>query len=222
MSRRSLTVVLWVFPRRWRARYGPEVRELVADLDKTGRASWSEVADLVRTGVGLRIASWASFLPRLAFTLARNVVMLGLAGSIIFVGIRALTNSPAPGWSPPVNFKVFVKPTASANQRHSIVNTLAHIRGVQQCAYVDQQHSVEEAKRVLAGEPTATAHITAHLTPGYFGCEVTIGSVLPTVAAMFTRGQGGVDGVAYPPTGAKRPIVLASLLIAFGALVYRH
>lgn len=58
MSGRRESLWLSLYPRAWRARYGKELEDLVAQTSGGGRLAWRVRCDLVRAGAGERLRSW--------------------------------------------------------------------------------------------------------------------------------------------------------------------
>ena len=75
--RRLMHLAAWLYPRRWRARYGAELHSLIDDLSP----GWADVVDLMRGGMGMRIST--SNVGVMA--VAVGLVGAGAAGGAAFV-----------------------------------------------------------------------------------------------------------------------------------------
>ena len=92
--RRWLTLAVWLYPPRWRARYGEEFRALLEDL----RPGFREWADVLRGAVIMQIANGTAFM-KLTAALAVAGALVALAASFgaprRYISSAAVEVSPA-------------------------------------------------------------------------------------------------------------------------------
>ena len=147
-----------------------------------------------------------------ASNLWRNRVMalaavLTVAVSLSLVGTALLLRQAVSGqisrWSHNVSLQIFVRADASNAQTayiHSLIKQTPQIAG---CTYLDHQASYQQARQVLANEPSAFQVLTPATTPPVFNCQLNNPNDAATVAAVFSSGVPGVYSAQYPAKSIK-------------------
>lgn len=85
MSRRRGSIWLRAYPPAWRARYGEELEELLAQSSPKGRALGRARLDLLRAGAAERLRAWGLSGEASAIVRAQSGVVLVFCGWAIFV-----------------------------------------------------------------------------------------------------------------------------------------
>lgn len=148
-----------------------------------------------------------------AANLWRNRVMalaavLTVAVSLSLVGtallLRQVVNRQIGQWSNNVSLQVFMNANATPQQLSEIKVLIAQEPQITSCTYLNHQASYQQAKQVLAGEPTALEALTPAITPTVYRCQLQNANDAPAVAAIFSGVPGVFQGHAQFPAQSIR------------------
>ena len=148
-----------------------------------------------------------------AANLWRNRVMalaavLTVAVSLSLVGtallLRQVVNRQIGQWSNNVSLQVFMNADATSQQLSEIRVLISQEPQIKSCSYLDHQASYQQARQVLAGEPTALQALTPSITPTVFRCQLQNTNDAPAVAAVFNGVPGVFQGHAQYPAQSIR------------------
>jgi hypothetical protein len=85
VSRRRSSIWLFAYPPAWRARYGQELEDLLAQSRPEGAALWQVRLDLLRAGAAERLRSWGLSRGTSAMVRAKTGVLVVFCGWAVFV-----------------------------------------------------------------------------------------------------------------------------------------
>jgi cell division transport system permease protein len=124
-------------------------------------------------------------------------VSLSLVGAALL--LRQSVNRQIGEVASNVSLQVFMNPGATANQVQLVRSTLSQTPQIAgSCTYLGPMASYQQAKKVLASEPTAIAALSPNTVPTDFRCQLTNPKDAATVAALFydsSTGQALMPGV---------------------------
>jgi cell division transport system permease protein len=148
-----------------------------------------------------------------ASNLWRNRVMalaaiLTVAVSLSLVGtallLRQVVNRQIGEWSNNVSLQIFMNANATTQQITGVRLLYKQEPQITSCTYLNHQQSYDQAKQVLAGEPTAIEALTPAITPTVFRCQLQNANDAPAVAAIFNGVPGVYQGHAQYPAQSIR------------------
>jgi cell division transport system permease protein len=87
------------------------------------------------------------------------------------------------------------------------------------CTYLDHEQSYQQARQVLAGEPTAIEALSPAITPTVFRCQLQNANDAPAVAAVFTGVPGVFQGHAQYPAQSIRTMQKVTNILQIVLLV---
>jgi cell division transport system permease protein len=120
-------------------------------------------------------------------------VSLSLVGTSLLLrqGVAHATTK----WQHGVSVAVFLKPSVSTSQRHSITQQLVQLPYVESCLYRSKQYDYNEAKHLLT--PDESQALTVATTPSSLRCVLNNPSQAQAIAKQFD-GYPGVRNVDSP------------------------
>lgn len=123
-------------------------------------------------------------------------VSLSLVGTSLL--LRQAVNRQIGELGRNVNLQIFVNPNATTQQVASIKSEIEQTPQITHFTYLDHQQSYDQARKVLAGSPSAIAALTPATTPPVFRCQLANPSDATAVAALFNSGVPGVFQATAP------------------------
>jgi cell division transport system permease protein len=125
-------------------------------------------------------------------------VSLSLVGTSLLLrqGVAHATTQ----WQHGVNVELFLKPSVSDAQRHSITQQVTQLPYVQSCLYRSKLYDYNEAKHLLS--PDEAQSLSVGTTPSSLRCVLNNPSEAQAIAKQF-NGYPGVRNVASPIQAIK-------------------
>jgi cell division protein FtsX len=206
MSGRPVRWALRLYPRRWRQRYGGEVRDLADELVSSGESSGSRAAG----GIVLAAARehWRA--------MRRHRRAIGVLGGAVVVvaGVLAATTLgdkgpthglSAHGQASRATFIAFIDPEASTQEISALGRDLAgwEPEQVKSCRYVDKAQSFAEFKQKFRADPDILKGITEEQMPPSFRCTLAQADGLFPVASKLVA-EPGIYSVAKGTVARRR------------------
>jgi cell division protein FtsX len=184
---------LRLYPRRWRRRYGSEVRDLVDEVVGSGGTTSTRAA----AGIVLAAAREhyrALRRPRRAIAVLA-VAVTALAGTLAATTLGAKAPSPRPSASRLASetmFVAFMDPKATTPEISALGRDLAGLepKRVKSCRYVDKAESFAEFRETFRADPGTLKGMTLGMMPPSFRCTLAEAGQLPQVARQLVTEPG--------------------------------
>ena len=201
MSGRPLGWAVRLYPRRWRQRYGGEVRDLADELVGSGESTPTRAAG------GIALAAAREHLR--ALRARRAFAVLGAAVVVLAGALAATTlGAKAPVPSPPAaflatqaTFIAFIDPDASASDISALGRDLTgwEPKHVKSCRYVDKAQSFAGFKERFRADPDVLKGMTQQKMPPSFRCTLAqaggffeVASKLVVQPGVYSVEKGGL------------------------------
>lgn len=198
MNSRRLGWAVRFYPRRWRQRYGGEVRDLAEELIGSGESTRTRAAGSIVLAA-VREHFRAMGRPRRATAVAGGAVVL-LAGVLAAttLGAKAPLLSPhGPRQASRATFIAFIAPDASTPEISALGRDLTgwEPAQVKSCRYVDKAQSFAEFKRRFGADPDLLKGLTQAEMPPSYRCTLAEAGRLAQVARQLVT-EPGIYSVA--------------------------
>jgi cell division transport system permease protein len=129
-------------------------------------------------------------------------VSLSLVGTALL--LRQVVNRQIGQWSNNVSLQVFMNANATPQQLNEVKVLISQEPQITSCSYLNHERSYQQARQVLAGEPTALQALTPAITPTVYRCQLQNANDAPAVASIFTGVPGVFQGHAQYPAQSIR------------------
>jgi cell division protein FtsX len=175
---------LRLHPRRWRQRYGGEVRDLVDEIVGSGETtSTRAVGGIVLPASREQFRALRR--PRRAITVL-VVAVAALAGVLAATTLGAKAPLPRPSASRLASetmFIAFMDPKATTPEISALARDLAgwEPKQVKSCRYVDKAQSFAEFKEKFRDDPGTLKGVILEMMPPSFRCTLAEAGGLPQV-----------------------------------------
>ena len=123
-------------------------------------------------------------------------VSLSLVGSSLL--LRQAVNRQISVFGQNVSLEVFMNASASPQQIADVASMIKQTPQITHFTYLDHQQSYEQARKVLASNPTAADSLTPSIVPTVFRCQLADPADASALVATFSAGVPGVYRATSP------------------------
>jgi hypothetical protein len=198
VSGRPVRWAVRFYPKRWRQRYGGEVRDLADELVGSGEStSTGAVGGIVLAAAREHFRAMRRPRPTMA-VVGGAVAVLASVLAAMTLGARAPLPSPhGPSQASRATFIAFIDPDASTPEISALGRDLAgwEPEPVKSCRYVDKAQSFAEFKRRFGADPNVLKGMTQEEIPPSFRCTLAQAGTLARVARELVA-EPGIYSVA--------------------------